>query len=312
MNPSRQNHLKTSVPCLKKVFQQYLRIIHEIADYYGLTLVPQLNDPKLIYSLATVLMEAAENSKVLRSGEIQSGNTKDTRAYESDGAHVNLVQMLVSLYTETMLYRKIPFRYILSHPNVFIKMLYRRFTWPHWSITEAVIKMHDFPENKYKDIPDNGTRNETEKKAKERHYLERLKKYYIEIYGERKAGKIFQLYDEFEKHSTPLGRVIYCADKIAAPLYFINSDRSGERSYVSREEVEKSKTNIRSAELCKETEQGILTGLLWTADYMYTRKLIKYDEDMFFAAIAVMMTLIVYGEWFDIESHHAEQRPKPE
>ena len=134
-----------------------------------------------------------------------------------------------------------------------------------------------------------------------------MEKYYKKIYGKRKAGAIFQLYYEFERHSTPLGRVIYCADKIAAPLYFINSDRSGERSYVSREEVEKSETNIRSAKLCRKTKRGFLIGQLWTADYVYTRELVKYDEDMFFTAIAVMMTLIVYGEWFDDELHHAEQ-----
>ena len=307
MNPSRRNYLKAPALCLKEVFQQYLLIIHEIADYYDLTLDPVLNDPELVYSLTQVLMETAENSKVLRSGEIQSGNTKDTRAYESDGAHVNLVQMLVSLYFETMLYRKVPIRYILNHPTLFAKRLYRRFTWPHWSIIEAVIKMHDFPENKYKDIPDNGTRNETTKRLEEHLYLERLEKYYIKIYGERKARKIRQLYYEFEGRSTPLGRVIYCADKIAAPLYFINSDRRGKRSYVSRKEVEKSETNIRSAKLCRKTKRGFLIGQLWTVDYVYTRELIKYDEDMFFTAIAVMMTLIVYGEWFDVELHHVEQ-----
>lgn len=307
MNPSRRNHSKTSARRPEEVFPKYVPIISKIADSNNLTLDPVLNDPELVYSLTQVLMETAENSKVLRSGEIQSGNTKDTRAYESDGAHVNLVQMLVSLYIETMLYRKIPFRYILGHPNVFIKRLYRRFTWPHWSIIEAVIKMHDFPENEFNDIPDNGTRNETLKRNEERFYLEKLEDYYIKIYGERKAKKIFQLHYKFAKHSTPLGRVIYCADKIAAPLYFINSDGSGERSYVSRKEVEKSETNKQSAKLCEETEQGILTSLLWLADYLYTRKLIKYDEDMFFTAIAVMMTLIVYGEWFDDELHHAEQ-----
>ena len=190
MNLSRQNYLKAPALCLKEVFQQYLLIIHEIADYYGLTLATQLNDPELVYSLTQVLMEAADNSKVLRSGEIQSGNTKDTRAYESDGAHVNLVQMLVSLYFETMLYRKVPIRYILNHPTLFAKRLYRRFTWPHWSIVEAVIKMHDFPENEFNDIPDNGTRNETTKRLEEHLYLERLEKHYIEIYGERKARKI--------------------------------------------------------------------------------------------------------------------------
>ena len=77
---------------------------------------------------------------------------------------------------------------------------------------------------------------------------------------------------------------------------------------MSREEVEKSETNIMSAKLCEETEQGIPTSLLWLADYVYIRKLIEYDEDMFFTAIAVMMTLIVYGKWFDIKKlHHAEQ-----
>lgn len=299
--------MRTQRRCTRNISTQYRKILKDIAEDYNRTLSPQIKDAKLVYSLTVILMETAESSKVLRSGEIQSGNTDDNRAYESDGAHVNLVQMLVSLYIETMLCKKIPIRYILKHPKLLARRLYYRLSWPHWSIIEAMIKMHDLAENESGDIADNGRRNELAKRSMEQSYLNDLRKYYDEIFGKRKAKRIFQLYKEFEEKSTPLGQVIYCADKIAAPLYFINSDASGTRSYVSKNEVEKSELNKKSAELCEETNQGYLLGKLWTADFVYTRRIVQYDTEMFFTAIAIMMTLVVYGKWFDTESERVKR-----
>ncbi len=284
--------------CPKNVRIKYQQALVQEANRLEHPIHPKLFDADLVFNITKYIMEVAESSKVLRSGAHQTHETADGRAYESNGAHTNLVRTLIQLYMFTMYgysLRGFSPRHIIRYINS-IKLLK---LLPYLDIMTTI---HDFPENKYGDIPDDGNRNEILKKLHELQYLEETKKQCIVIYGEEVTNRVFKLYEEFNNKSTPIGRALYCADKVAAILYYINSDKDGNYVCVKPDDIEKSATNAQSVKHCRKTSNGYPVAWLWTMDYLRTRMLVRYDESLFFTSVIIMMTIMVYGKWHEKDS----------
>lgn len=284
--------------CPKNFRPEYLKVLNTEAKRLGFLIYPQLLDTDLVYNIAKYITEVTRSSQELRSGEIQCGIASDTtRTYESVGAHTNLVRTLIQQYLVTMYGHKLPIGFALKHP---IRCTRRRLTKKHLFsllfLLDILATIHDFPENEYGDIADDGNRDEQLKIAREHQYLKKIKELCVTIYGKKVTNKVFELYNEFEDKSSPIGRAMYCADKVAAILYYINSDKNGNYAYVKPEDVKKSATNTQSVRFCEETPNGYRLSDLWKNDYSRTRHLIRYDEDLFFISIIIMMNIIVHGE----------------
>ena len=226
------------------------------------------------------LLEVAKNSTVLRCGNTLGHLTKDTIAYESDGAHTNLVRTLVK-YAMDFIYG-----WGANSPNY-----YRE------EIDEAAL-IHDLPENITGDIPDNRNRDEKKKQQVENAYIEE----FMAKHRPRKAihaHKVKKLLQEMERKSTPEGRLLYAADKLSAILMMLILDHLELYPHAFPGEAAICKMTDEELNFCTKRPDGsILLSDAWTIDFLHGRTLNRFDDYSFFTAILVMSTLLVKGEWY--------------
>lgn len=240
-----------------------------------------VNDAIYVINVAKRILEIAKNSTVLRCGNRIGHLTEEQIAYESDGAHTNLVRALTD--------------YILD--AVYEQTGYS-LNYTRREIDEAIL-IHDLPENAIGDIPDNGSRNEAEKHLAEGLYYEDFFQYY-EPYDYLFRHRIQSLLYEMEAKSSVEGRIIYAADKLAAIIMMLCYDYLGLYPHAHPNEESMTKVNQIELNTCEiKYQKGILLSELWTVDFLVGRKLVKYDDTGFFTALLVACTLLCHGKWYN-------------
>ena len=237
-----------------------------------------IGPPHEIEKITKRILEITKGSTVLRSGNRTGHLTTATTAFESDAAHTNLVRTLV--------------KYCIN--NYGIKSSYIP-SYNTYSIDEAAI-LHDLAENETGDIPDNRDRNEAEKLQQEDAYNDEILETYPEVY----RPKLKKLLKEMQDKSSSEGRILYVADKLSAIIMMLVYDMvETYPPYVFEDEKSISKISKEEIALChKLPNNGILLSELWTADFLYGRKIVNYDDGGFYTAILVMATLLVHNEWY--------------
>ena len=250
--------------------------IIDINSYYIL----QVPDEQVRTTTMRIL-EIAKNSTVLRCGNITGHLTSDTIAYESDGAHTNLVRALVK-YAMDYIYG-----WGANSPN-----------FHRAEIDEAAL-IHDLPENITGDIPDNRNRDEEEKNRIENAYIEELITS-SKIRRSTHARQVKKLLSEMQNRSSVEGRLLYSADKVSAVIMMLMLDHLGLNPHAFPGEESICKMTDEEVSFCTKQQDGsILLSDAWTIDYLHGRKLNHYDDYSFFTAILVMATLLIKGEWYD-------------
>lgn len=234
-----------------------------------------------IYNVVERIIEITKNSTILRSGNNTGKLTNDSIAFESDGAHTNLVRSLVKYALD------IYYGWGKSTPEY-----YR-------SEIDEAITIHDLPENITGDIPDNRNRNEIEKNRIEDEYFDKLMNTYssLEFLHYRKIKKLLQ---EMRKKTSFEGRILYVADKLSAILMMLYYDSIGLYPSIAPEDPRLSKITQEEKGFCEIHRDGtILLSELWTIDFLYGRNIVQYDDTGFFLAVLVLATLQMRGEWYD-------------
>lgn len=238
---------------------------------------------KEMYNTTTQIAEFAENGTVLRSYNRKYGNlTDDIIAFESDGAHVNLMAAMVD--------RAFSWYYGPS-------ALYTDDGYSYREVMEA-IRRHDLPENITGDIPDDGNRDEAAKLSAEETYHQEFsaKSPNRELEFER---KVHRLLEEMVGKTSPTGKLIYVADKVSAIVMTLFYDsirrpplrRTTDHNIVERDYQEMAicDFNIGNAYYASE---------MWTIDYFKMRHIISYDDTGYFTALLVMYTLRTKMRWY--------------
>lgn len=261
---------------LKLKASQHTRNVIDIDTFFIL----QFSEEQ-IRSTSLRLLEIAKNSTVLRCGNVLGHLTNDTIAYESDGAHTNLMRALVK-YAMDFIYG-----WGANSPNY-----YRE------EIDEAAL-IHDLPENTTGDIPDNRNRNEANKVKAENTFIEE----FMKKAKPRKpihAHKVRKLLQQMQDKSTTEGRILYTADKLSAIIMMLVLDHLELFPYSFPGEPAIARRSDEELNLCtKRADGSILLSDAWTVDFLHGRRINQYDDHSFFTAILIMTTLLVKGEWYD-------------
>ena len=254
------------------------------------------------------IREVALNSTVLRSyiktygldtsarTEVSAKNPDGTDtarplAYESDGAHANLLcelldQALIATYGPDFGDPE------GTHPHTVDGYTYRE--------VMRAARIHDLGENITGDNPDNGSMNESVKFDFESeqiiHYLGRAPEYDNKI-----SRKILKLLTEMEEKSSPTGRLLYVCDKFAANVIVLTYDSLDcppMLSYSSPRPL--SDRDKEEMELCDFVDDSgrRLASEMWAADMLHIRTLVQSDDTGFITACLVMYTLLVHGHWY--------------
>lgn len=238
-----------------------------------------IGEPNSIKNTAKRILEIAENSTVLRCGNRIGHLTRDTIAYESDGAHTNLVRAIANYALD--------FVYGWGESPGFTRR----------EIDEAIL-IHDLPENVFDDIPDNGSRDELQKLKDENAYYAKFLEYY-EPYDRTFVVHIAQLLCEMNAKSTEIGRIIYLADKLSAIIMMLAYDNLDMLPRANPSESSLSSVSRTEINLCElRKDNSILLSELWTVDFLFGRELNQYDDTGFFTALLVMATLLVHDKWY--------------
>ena len=268
------------------ILEQYEDIMQKEAKLRASTLKEYsarylpLERPHQMHKITKRILEITQNSTVLRSGNITSGITKDFTAFESDGAHTNLVRSLV--------------KYALDS---YCGWGYSTRNYSRFEMDEAAT-IHDLPENITGDIPDNRNRDEAEKNRIENAYFEDLMTTYPPSQSPH-CWKIKRLLREMQDKSSFEGRILYVADKLSAILMMLHYDRAQLYPSINPSDPRISKASREEREFCEVQQDGtILLSELWTVDFLYGRNIVQYDDTGFFLSVLVMATLIVRGEWY--------------
>lgn len=247
-----------------------------------------------IYTMATRVLFSAESNTVERCiNNMGHLNEIPIITPESVGGHTNLVSSLID--------EALDFTYGYDKPP-------KEFNRRH--IQDAA-RIHDLQEIYDGDTRDDGIRNEAAKQKREREFFQE----YAKFLPEAQKGSILRLLQEMEEKSTPAGKLLYVADKAAAPITAL----AYEKKYAEREMgTEKMRSKLprftlgelnpdsRNYQLAVKalgmspTEDTRNLSELWIADYLQCgRNIGQYDETGVITAVLVMSVLIVNdGEWY--------------
>lgn len=224
------------------------------------------------------IIEIARSSLVLRVFNKTYNVTEDVVAYESVGAHVNLVMSLIDRTLNFI------FGQVLGSMN------YRK-------IMEA-IRRHDLPENDIGDIPDNGERNNEVAARAERYYLLKFSSF-SPGREEDFEEEVMDLLDQMDKKSTESGRIMYLADKISAIVMVLCYELTGLAPTMSIDSDYASELDREAMDICDYEKDGeYRASEMWTIDYFKTREIVKYDTTGYLTAILIMTTLIINEKWY--------------
>lgn len=271
-----------------KLYQTYIKIMDEEAKLNPACVYYIEHQPEICCA-AKYIMEVAKSSHISRSYNDRYGLSHEHFAYESVGAHTNLVQAIAS-------------RALACYSDRYGKPLadaggYYGEGYTYQEIMET-IRIHDLPENDIGDWPDNGSTNQTLKAKKERAYLTTFGYCYTKEENSFTFA-VAELFDSMDEKDTYTGRLIYSADKIAAIIATLTADSLGHRAMISKCDPYLSKRDKESIRRCDFSENGFYKASeMWTIDHLELRKLCQYDDEGFFTALLVMYTLLVNGKWY--------------
>ena len=162
-----------------------------------------------------------------------------------------------------------------------------------------VVRLHDMAENVTGDLPDNGNRDEQRKNRHELRYL----KDYLEVFsgkGKDLRIKISRLFQEMQNQTSPTGKMIYLADKVAALIITLCLDHLGHPPMILEDSdyaSERDRQEMTMCDFCSDFH-AYKASEMWAVDFFVMRDLVRFDEDFFFTAILVMATLMVNGKWY--------------
>ena len=244
-------------------------------------IIPDVNE---LAATTKQLAHVAKNSLVLRSYNLRYHLTNHSKTFESVGAHTNLVEAIVDRALSAIYGSDFDFAETDDG-------------YSYREIVEAV-RRHDLPENETGDIPDNGNRNEAEKQARERAFLTDFSN--LSPMRELKFdARVTQLLSEMEDKSSLTGRLIFCADKIAALFMTLCYEEVGHSPLMKKHSRYASERDRKEMAMCDFSENGACRASeMWAIDYFKMRELIQYDDNGFFTALIVMYTLMVHGCWY--------------
>ena len=247
-----------------------------------------------IYAIATRVLSSAEINTVERCiNNMGHLNEIPIITPESVGAHTNLVSILIDEVLDfTYGYDKAPKGFNRRH------------------IQDAA-RIHDLPEIHYGDTRDDGIRNEAVKQELERKFFQE----YDKFLQENQKDSILRLLQEMEEKSTPSGKLLYVADKAAAPITALAYEKKYAERKMGTEKMRSKLPQFALGELNPDSRNYQLAvkelGMskakdtrnlseLWIADYLQCgRNIGQYDETGVMTAILVMSVLIVNdGEWY--------------
>lgn len=253
--------------------------------------------------------EVAVNSTVLRSyvksygldqserKEVPAKNYDGTSksrplAYESDGAHVNLVceildHALIACYGPDF------GQLGGEHPCTVDGYSYR-------DIMKAA-RIHDLPENLTGDNPDNDSFDEKAKDAFEEKFFTSFTGNFP-TFDATTGTKVLKLLLEMRDKSSPTGRLLYICDKFAANVITLVYDFLGappKKGY--RGSIPLSGRDRAEMDLCDSFDENTMrhASEMWAVDMLHIRNLIQYDDTGFITACLVMYTLMVRGHWYE-------------
>ncbi len=261
--------------------QEYIKIIQNEKKLTGKPWkLPNANE---IGDISYQIAEVAESSLVLRSFNNNYKLTKDKRAFESVGAHTNLMITIVD--------RALSFLYKTESELLKEGYSYRE-------IMEAA-RLHDLPENLIGDKPDNGFTDDCDKKVSERFYYNIFfRKYHWQ--DPESLNRIRRLLEEMDEKSSRIGKLLYCADKVSAIIITLQCDRYNNPPLLGPKNKIASKRDLEEMSICDGKVRGLYRASeMWTIDWFKARKLIDYDETGFFTSLIIMRTLQVRGKWYN-------------
>ena len=263
------------------IYEEYLDIItQEIRLINPSNLTKTVFNERYVFYLANRVIEIAKNSTILRCCASIGHLTEDNVAYESVGAHTNLVRALVNIAIDAI------YGWNNSTPDNPRRLL------------DEVALLHDLPENDSGDTPDNGSRDESFKNEAEKIYYSVFMRYYSLIDG-CPHQDITRLLEEMRDKSSPDGRLLYVADKISAIIVELCYESLDIHPYAELGDENISGNNRLEMSLCDfGYKNGYLLSEMWTIDYLVVRKLTRYDDTGLFTALLVMVTLIIHRTWY--------------
>ena len=241
------------------------------------------------FCTATRIFEIAKSATVPRSYNFGYNLCKDTFIYESVSAHTNLVSEIATAALD--------FAYGHWFGAAGHKWVETIDGYSYREIME-VVRLHDLAENETGDLPDNGTRDEAKKQRQELIYIREYLNSFL-TNDETSREKVLKLFQEMQGQSSPTGRLIYLADKVAALMITLCLDHLGhspmilsDSPYVSeRDQAEMERCDFAMGHAYKASE-------MWCIDFFQMRNIVRYDDDFFFTALIVMATLMVNEKWY--------------
>lgn len=272
-------------PELKQEFDRIMQnesAIHRWDQYVPL-------DAERIYNVVSQLDEIAQASVVLRSYNVRYGVTNDRIAYESDGAHTNLMQAMVD---RALIHIYGPY---FGEPGSEFPRTNDGYSYRE--IMEA-IRQHDLPENVIGDIPDNGDRDNDAKSRIEAGYWQ---SYNGKFHFKEKlfASRVLGLLAEMSTKHRETGRLLFAADKACALFITLAYDELKMSPRMHPTDAYASARDIAEMKLCDNNYDGYYRASeMWAIDYLRIRKIAKYDDTGFFTAVIVMYTLLINEKWY--------------
>lgn len=265
---------------MSEITREFIRIIfNEARMTKNPWNVPSASE---VTNIAHQIKEVAKSSLEPRSYNRIYGLSKNEYAFESVGAHTNLVSVLID--------RALSF-YYKSEEDL------KRTGYTYREIMEAV-RLHDLPENFTGDIPDNGSGDTQKKKSDEKLYFD----VFFSTYSpkeEQFMQNVHRLLNEMEQKSSEMGKLLYCADKAAAVLITLEYDENGTPPLLKISRKANSERDLEEMSLCDNKEHNRChASEMWTVDWFKARNLIDFDTTGFFTSLIIMRTLQVNGHWY--------------
>jgi 5'-deoxynucleotidase YfbR-like HD superfamily hydrolase len=264
------------------LYHEYRRIMKEEAKINPACEFYACHEADPVYMMAKHIQEVTKASFVGRSYNVRYKLADCNQVFESVAAHTNLVIALIdgAMSINNQMKNKIKNSY--SYREIL-----------------EVARIHDLPENRIGDWPDNGSRDDAMKAMLEDEYLKEYLLYYPADTPEFKQH-VLQLFNEMNNQSTPSGRLIYMADKTSAIIATLTLDliqRSPMMHINNKDASERDKTEMNICDHCS-VKGYRKASEMWTIDHFRLRKLNRFDDTGFFTAILVMYTLLINGRWY--------------
>lgn len=268
------------------LYQEFRRIMKEESKFNPACEYYASHDIDPIYMMSKHISEVCKASFVGRSYNMRYGLTECNQVFESVGAHTNLVIALIegAMFIDGRVRENIKDSY--SYRDIL-----------------EVARIHDLPENRIGDWPDNGDRDEELKAKLEDEYLKEYLLYYPTDEPKFKEN-VLKLFKEMGDQSSPAGRLIYMADKVSAIIATLTLDLLQHSPCMRYNNKDKSERDMVEMNICDYVDNPAYrngyrkASEMWTIDHLRLRKLNRFDDTGFFTAILVMYTLLINGRWY--------------